>query len=573
MWDLGRLTGQFDATTTVPIARINAAWRAWDAFKGADTLLATTLDAVRDQPRTEAIGRFEAAAATLEQELAVLARGDASSSRMRTLTTTVQDWRAAALVLLGGAPAASIPAPHTMDRRGAAIRAALQSIISEATVSAAEARQLLGAQASQTTLFTAVLACAAVLAAVGVAIPFALTLTRPLGRLNGRMLAMAGGDLDTPIADAGRPDEIGGIATALHTLRDGLLQRRTLEAEAAIVHQAADAKLRETEAAFAAAGQEQTELVERLARALAAIAAGDLTTRVARHTTGIYAKLGQDFDQAIGSLEATVGAVTAATGHLNTDAENIAHTAVDLSKRSEQQAARLQDAAASLAEVSVGIRATASQTREASGAVADANVAADRSGSLMRDAIQAIGRIEQSSNQITQIIDVIDEIAFQTNILALNAAVEAARAGEGGRGFSIVAAEVRALAQRSAAAAKEIKTLIDQTSASVRDGANLLGRTGSSMDGIMDKVADVNRLVGEVATAAEQQAKSLNDVVACVSTADRETRQHAEISEQSARSIHRIRDQSTTLAELVGQFRTNAEAIAGGVSLTSKRRA
>jgi methyl-accepting chemotaxis protein len=178
----------------------------------------------------------------------------------------------------------------------------------------------------------------------------------------------------------------------------------------------------------------------------------------------------------------------------------------------------------------------------------------------VREAVAAMGEIEKSSGQITQIIGVIDEIAFQTNLLALNAGVEAARAGEAGRGFAVVAQEVRALAQRSADAAKEIKTLIASSTAQVDRGVRLVGETGEALDGIVGKVGEIDGLISEIAQSSQEQATGLNEVNAAVNQMDQVTQQNAAMVEQTTAAASSLRNEAQDLARQVARFETGAAA-------------
>ncbi|MDB5424069.1 MAG: chemotaxis protein, partial [Phenylobacterium sp.] len=179
---------------------------------------------------------------------------------------------------------------------------------------------------------------------------------------------------------------------------------------------------------------------------------------------------------------------------------------------------------------------------------------AQKSGLVVREAVAAMSDIESSSHQISQIVSVIDEIAFQTNLLALNAGVEAARAGDAGRGFAVVASEVRALAQRSAGAAKEIKALISTSTGQVTSGVQLVGQTGQALDRIVGKVAEINQLVAEIAGSAKEQALGLHEVNASINQMDHVTQQNAAMVEESTAACLALASEAQHLSEMIGRF-------------------
>jgi methyl-accepting chemotaxis protein len=305
---------------------------------------------------------------------------------------------------------------------------------------------------------------------------------------------------------------------------------------------------------------EQSAVVATLAESLTKLARGDLTARIEAHFDGRYQQLKTDFNAAIDSLRDTMRGIAAAAGGLQSGSNEIASASNDLSKRTEQQAASLEETAAALDEITATVRRSAEGAKQASTAANGARVDATRSGDVMRDAVSAMGEIEQSSSQITQIIGVIDEIAFQTNLLALNAGVEAARAGDAGRGFAVVAQEVRALAQRSADAAKEIKTLIASSTSQVERGVRLVGETGQALTGIVAKVAEMDTLISEIAQSSQEQATGLNSVNAAVNQMDQVTQQNAAMVEEATAAASNLRSEASELARMVSSFETGSDA-------------
>jgi methyl-accepting chemotaxis protein len=296
--------------------------------------------------------------------------------------------------------------------------------------------------------------------------------------------------------------------------------------------------------------------IEALTIALHAMAKGDLTYQISAAFDAKTQPLKDSFNSSLASLLQTMGAIEAATDGLQSGSDEIAGATSDLSRRTEQQAASLEETAAALDEITVTVKRSAEGAKQASAAVSSARVEATRSGEVMREAVQAMGEIEQSSVQITQIIGVIDEIAFQTNLLALNAGVEAARAGEAGRGFAVVASEVRALAQRSAEAAKEIKTLIAASSSQVERGVKLVGDTGQALTAIVAKVTDIDALISEIAQSSQEQATGLNQVNAAVNQMDQVTQQNAAMVEEATAAASTLRSEASELARLMARFQT-----------------
>src|SRR5690606_25513782 len=296
----------------------------------------------------------------------------------------------------------------------------------------------------------------------------------------------------------------GAMGGAVVAFRDAAIEKLRLEAEAAAQREAAEAERARNEAEKARAAEEDHIAITALGEGLAAMAAGNLTHRFTTEVAPKAARLKDDFNRAIEQLEDAMAVVVNNVSAIRSGAGEISRAADDLSRRTEQQAASLEETAAALDEITATVNRTASGARQASETVQAAKGDAETSGNVVRDAVGAMGAIEKSAQEISQIIGVIDEIAFQTNLLALNAGVEAARAGDAGRGFAVVASEVRALAQRSAEAAKEIKVLISASTTQVNSGVNLVGQTGEALQRIVGRVAEIDGLVSEIAASAQE---------------------------------------------------------------------
>ena len=305
---------------------------------------------------------------------------------------------------------------------------------------------------------------------------------------------------------------------------------------------------------------------------LSALATGDLTARIDAELAGPFAKLKTDFNMAMERLQTTMKSVLVNTGGITTGAGEISQATDDLSRRTEQQAATLEETAAALEEITASVKMTAKNITAANERASAAKAAADNGGKVVGTAVGAMDAIAQSSKKITDIIGVIDEIAFQTNLLALNAGVEAARAGDAGRGFAVVASEVRALAGRSSEAAKQIKTLISASGQQVEAGVKFVGDTGAALQKIVEQILEIHVLVSEISQAAEQQASSISQVNTAVGQMDQVTQQNAAMVEESTAAAHSLVHETEELKELVGFF-TVGEAARGGLRVVARRRA
>jgi len=384
--------------------------------------------------------------------------------------------------------------------------------------------------------------------------------TRPLLAMADTMKRLAAGDHSVAIPGADRVDELGQMSKAVAVFKDNAVAK--LKADAEAVEAKARAEAERQAAGEAAIAREQAFVVGVFGQAMEKLAVGDLTYRVNDELPGPYLKLRDDFNDALAKLQGAMKGIVGNAGGIRTGSREITVASDDLAKRTEQQAAGLEETAAALDEITATVKRTAEGARNAREAVQAAKAAAEASGSVVSKAITAMGEIEGSAQQISQIIGVIDEIAFQTNLLALNAGVEAARAGDAGKGFAVVASEVRALAQRSAEAAKEIKALISASSAQVGEGVHLVGETGQALERISAEVTRINELVVEIASSAQEQALGLEQVNVAVNQMDQVTQQNAAMVEESTAASHSLSREADNLTELMGQFRVGEAAAA-----------
>jgi len=309
------------------------------------------------------------------------------------------------------------------------------------------------------------------------------------------------------------------------------------------------------------AEQQINIVVQSLGTALSELAQGNLETSVYADIAPEFVKLKSDFNSAASQLKSTIELVKRGAANIKVGTEEISQASDDLSRRTENQAASLEQTAAAVKEITDTVNKTARGATHARETVSVAKADAEKSGEVVRKAIAAMNGIESSSKQISQIIGVIDEIAFQTNLLALNAGVEAARAGDAGRGFAVVASEVRALAQRSAEAAKEIKGLISASTGQVAQGVQLVGETGLALTRIVQQVAEINSVVTDIATSANEQAHGLEQVNTAVNEMDQVTQQNAAMVEEATAATQTLAQQTEELVRLVSRFRTGDDTV------------
>ena len=367
---------------------------------------------------------------------------------------------------------------------------------------------------------------------------------RPLGALVRVVQKLAASDYAVDVPGIKRRDEVGVLAGNINVLKQNALEAIRMRQQAI---------------------DDERALVNRsIGTGIGSLASKNLTYRITEKLPEAYAGLQKDFNAAMDELENVIRTVTASTRTISNGTHEISSASDDLSRRTESQAANLEETAAAVAEITGKVKLSAQGAHEARDIAASARENATRGGQVVQKAVDSMRGIEKSSKEITNIISVIDEIAFQTNLLALNAGVEAARAGEAGKGFAVVASEVRALAQRSSQAAKEIKTLIDSATAEVIEGVTLVTETGASLKHIIESVVRINEVVSSVAAAAEEQSAGLAEVNTAVDQIDQTTQQNASMVEEATAATQELASQSQELAKLVASFVTSASAALQG---------
>lgn len=388
---------------------------------------------------------------------------------------------------------------------------------------------------------------------VGVAVSLAIgilaarSVTGPLQRLAEDMQRLADGDHDPPIDGVNRQDELGHLSEILDSVR---------------------VKLRGAERAAereAERGGQQARVVQAVGGGLKQLAAGDLTARLDDPFVPEHEELRQDFNATLDTMSDLMRTIVENANEIHARAEEISTSSDDLSHRTENQAATLEETAAALDELTASVREAAESASRVEEVVTRARKEAEDSGAIVSDAVDAMSRIRKSSSEISQIIGVIDDIAFQTNLLSLNAGVEAARAGDAGRGFAVVASEVRALAQRSSEAAKQIKILITSSSEQVETGVGLVGRTGDALGSIIDRVGDIDSLVSGIASGSRAQSVGIGEINLGMSQLDQVTQQNAAMVEEATAAAATLRLEAAGLTRVVSRFR-----LPGGPTIPSE---
>ncbi len=370
-----------------------------------------------------------------------------------------------------------------------------------------------------------------------------------------RMTNLADGDTSSAIPFTDRRDEIGDMAQSVEIFRQAAMRNAELEAEAAGSRQRSEAERAQVQARAEAEAEERlNQATSTFAASLRRLAAGDMRCEIDKPLSAQFESLRADFNTSVNQLRSALLSVRGSVATVTNGSKEISDASDNLAKRTEQQAASLEETAAALQEITANVVATSKRTSDARDVVRDARARADQSGSVVRDAVTAMQRIEESSRQISNIISVIDEIAFQTNLLALNAGVEAARAGEAGKGFAVVAQEVRELAQRSANAAKEIKALIVNSTTAVAEGVKLVSHTGEGLSAIEQLVQTVNAHMDAIATAAHEQSSGLAEVNTAVNHMDQATQKNAAMVEEMNAAGAGLAQESVNLSDLLSQF-------------------
>ncbi|KQV81375.1 methyl-accepting chemotaxis protein [Rhizobium sp. Root1220] len=377
----------------------------------------------------------------------------------------------------------------------------------------------------------------------------------PLSTMRDYMAVLAAGDYAKEVPFRHRADEIGEMARAVSVFRQSAEERNNIrlrqdaERQAQTQRDAAHAAIKaEDEAA-------RETVIDSLSRGLECLSGGDLTVRINEPFEAAYEKLREEFNSSVRTLFGTMMEISTVTNTVRTGSGEIAASTDDLARRTEHQAASLEQAASALDEITATVKNSSERAKEANAMMTLTKESASYSATVVHEAVVAMQRIETSSAQIGEIINVIDEIAFQTNLLALNAGVEAARAGEAGKGFAVVAQEVRDLAGRSAKLAKEIKQLTENSSGQVSAGVDLVNRTGAALGNIDQQILKVTALIEEIVRSSSEQTTALLEINTAVNTMDSVTQQNAAMVEQTNAACRKLGDEAVHLNHLLSRFR------------------
>ncbi|OLP55633.1 chemotaxis protein [Rhizobium rhizosphaerae] len=408
--------------------------------------------------------------------------------------------------------------------------------------------------ADNTLMLTSVLSLIVLLIGLGAAIYCFRRIARPIAGITAAMTTLSQGDLAQEIPFTGRKDDIGDMARAVGVFRDNALERSRLEREAEANRSLSEQERLEREAQKAREADDLQFAVRNLGAALDRLAHGDVGQHLPEPFVGQLDTLRVNFNQSLERLQGVLRAVGETASTIDAGTQEIRSATDDLSRRTEQQAASVEETAAALEQLTTTVKEAATRAGKVSALVDQTREGAERSGDVVRRAVSAMTEIEKSSAEISEIITVIDEIAFQTNLLALNAGVEAARAGEAGKGFAVVAQEVRELAQRSANAAKEIKGRITRSGDQVRNGVALVGETGAALETIVTEVQEINRNIAAIVSSTREQSVGLSEINSAIAQVDQGTQQNASMVEQTTAATHGLAGQAAALNELLGQF-------------------
>ncbi len=422
---------------------------------------------------------------------------------------------------------------------------------------------------------------------------------RPLRRITRETERLASGDDDPVVGFERTGGEIGKMAQALSVFRDGMVERQEMrkqealreeqqradelraveekraaekleaerEAERIAEERRLEEERREREAAAEAKAKHERETLAReqelvvtaLANGMRSLSQGDLTVSIQEAFPSAYESLRLDFNDAVITLSSLIQRISESASNVNDSSLDMASTANNMAHRTERSAAALEQTSAAVLELEATAKSTSSAASEVNAVMTNARSQAESSRSTVTNAVTTMSEIEESSTAISKIVDMIEEIAFQTNLLALNAGVEAARAGEEGRGFGVVASEVRALAQRSSDAASEINDLITKTRNQISNGVSQVGNAGDALNGILSLISDISDHVSGITNAAQEQSTTISEISGSVSKLEEETQRSAAVFEESLAASELLSSEAAVMTKLAESFSTSKQ--------------
>ncbi|MBP7062682.1 methyl-accepting chemotaxis protein [Ferrovibrio sp.] len=419
-------------------------------------------------------------------------------------------------------------------------------------------------------------------------------IAKPIGNAVDNLRALAAGRVDVTIFGASRKDEIGDVAAAMQVFKDNIIEKQRADAALSSERAEADRQRSQREAREAKAAAEIADLCERIVDGdldsrletadkegfllrlsqqlnqlsgtlgtmmrdldgvMSGLARGDLGTTITGDYKGVFGRLKDATNSTSDTLRQLARRLNETAAQVQSASAEISTGSQDLASRTESQAASLEETAASMQEITTTVKQNADNAQAANQLAGVARDTAEQGGQVVAKTVSAMSAIEQSAQKISDIVGLIDEIAFQTNLLALNASVEAARAGEAGKGFAVVAQEVRALAQRSANASKDIKALISESNGQVKNGVTLASQAGNQLGDIVGAIKKVSDIVAEIAAASREQATGLDQVNTAVGNMDEMTQRNSALVEETSAAAQALAGQARDLADAVAFFK------------------
>ncbi len=575
--NLGRLVSRFrQMSTYTQLTATQMMREATTTFVELDSRIAQTNSVLEDTRR------LESSIYSLQLVLADFNAKPSKENRVRlnqeiaTLNTMLNTLQASAkgMNFAGDIVDAITPALASMDKGAqslvdvinqrttdyVAARQQLDGVWGQLTSFAEEQKQTAGTERDQANSISVGTTALGILVSIVGGIALVLTLQRPIAQITAAMRRIAEGALDTNISGEKRSDEIGDMARALGIFKENAISKIRIEEQSDEERQAAEHERQRNDAEKREMDRQIEYAVNELAAGLERMSQGDISTTIDTPFIGRLEQLRQDFNGSMMRLQATMSQIRDNVQMIQGNGNQMAQSSEDLAKRTEQQAASLEETAAAVDQITVTVRSSAERAKDADQIVRQAKRSADDSAVVVNNAIDAMGRIEDASRQIEQIIGVIDEIAFQTNLLALNAGIEAARAGEAGKGFAVVAMEVRELAQRSAAAAQEIKGLINKSTNEVNSGSQFVQETGTVLAKISAQIVTISQHVEMIARASHDQSSALQEVNSTVNQMDQMTQQNAAMVEETTAASRELANEADALLHLVQQFKIDGDS-------------